>query len=79
MDSQVNTPVSVFAGFLDDEDLVMFASCDNLHTRIAASVAVENHLNLIDAIVVLGQLRSLFLRVPSNRFRYVDVFAADSE
>ena len=55
MDSYVNTLVSIFAGLGSNKNLAVFASCDYLHAGAAAPSAVDNYLDLIDAVVVLGE------------------------
>jgi hypothetical protein len=77
--SQINTLVSIITYFGNDEDLTVLTPCNYLYAGTAALAAVDNYLNLIDTIVVLWKLGSLFLRVFSNSFRYVDMFAGNSK
>jgi hypothetical protein len=57
----------------------MFAPCDYLHAGITIWPAIDDYLNLIDTIIVLWKLRSLFLGVPFNSLCYLDMFAANSK
>jgi len=77
VDSHVDTLVSVFAGFGNNEDLAVFASCDYLHADVAAWLTADDYLDLIDTIVVPGKLGGLLLGVAFDSFRYVDVFTGN--
>ncbi len=54
--SQVNTLVCILPCFRNDENLAVLGPCNYLHAGISALVAVDNYLNLVDAIVVSGKL-----------------------
>jgi hypothetical protein len=79
MNGHIDAPVSILTSFGTDENMAVLGFRDNLHARIATLATVYNHFDPIDTIVVLGKLRSLFLRVPSDSFGYVDMFTADCE
>jgi len=78
MDGHINTAISIFTCFGTNENLAVFGPCNYLYAGITtALIAVYYHFNLIDTIVVLGKLGSLFFRVHSDSFRYVDVLTTD--
>jgi hypothetical protein len=79
VDSQINTAVSIFTSFGNNEDLTVFAPCNYLHAGTSTLIAVDNHFNLIDTIVVFWKLGSLLLGMFSHGFRYVDMFASNSK
>jgi hypothetical protein len=79
VDSYIDASVSVGAGFGNNEDFTVFAPCDYLHADIAARLAIDKHLNLIDTIVVPGQLCSFLLSVRLDGFGYLDMFASNSK
>jgi hypothetical protein len=74
---QIDTSVDVLAGFATNKNLAVFGPRNNLHARIAARLAVDNYLYLIETIVVFGKLRSFFLCVVSDSFSYVDMLAGN--
>ncbi len=48
--------VSIFGGLSGDENLVMFSPCYYLGAGITILITVNNHLNLIDAVIILWEL-----------------------
>jgi hypothetical protein len=77
MNSQVDTPISIFTGFAANEDFAMFTASDYLNADTAALAAVDNHLNLIYAAIILGKFGGLLLSVPLDGVRYFDMFTSD--
>jgi len=78
VDSHINATVSIFTGFGTNENLAVFGPCYYLNAGItAALIAVNNHFNLIDTIVILGKLGSFLFGVFSDSFRYLNVFTTD--
>jgi hypothetical protein len=79
VNGHINAPVGILACFGANKNLAVLGFRDNLHARVATLVAVYNHLNSIDTIVILGKLGSLCLGMASDSFGYFDMFAADSK
>jgi hypothetical protein len=79
MSSHIDAPVSILASFGTYENLAVLGFRYNLHARIATLATIYNYFDPTDAIVVLGKLGSLFLRVPPDSFGYFDMFTADCE
>jgi hypothetical protein len=78
VDGHINATVSIFTGFCAHENLAMLGPCYYLNAGItAAMVAVNNHFNLIDTIVILGKLGSFLFGVFFDSFRYLNVFTTD--
>jgi hypothetical protein len=65
VNGHINAPVGILACFGANS--------------VATLVAVYNHLNPIDTIVILGKLGSLCLGMASDSFGYFDMFAADGK
>ena len=75
----VNAGVGIFAGFLDDEDLVVFGACDYLHGWLLALAVIDSNRDVIDAAVVSGQLFGFFDGVGPEGIRDFNVFACNSK
>jgi len=77
MDSHINAPVSIFTSFGANKNLAVLGSGNNFHAHPTALATIYNNFNLIDAVIVLGKLGSLILRMLFDRFCYFDMFTAD--
>jgi len=75
--SQIYTSVNILAGLGANKNLAMLCPCNYLHTGISARLAIDNYLDLIDAVVVLRKLRSLLLGMASDSFGYVEMFTSN--
>jgi hypothetical protein len=79
MDSKIDAPIGILASFGNHEDFAVLSSGDYLHVDIAFTTAIDNYLNLVDAVVVPGQLGSLLFGVFFDSIRYANMFAGDCE
>jgi hypothetical protein len=79
VDGNIDALVGIDAWLGSDEDVAVLASCNYLDTDVAPAAAVDYHLNLIDAVVVLWKLGSLFLCVSLEGLRYVDMLTGNCE
>jgi hypothetical protein len=79
VNGHINALVGVLSFFFADENFVVLGAGDNLHADTAAFVAVNDDLDPIDAVIVPGQLRCLFLGMSLDSFGYLNVFTTNSE
>jgi hypothetical protein len=79
MDSQVNAPIRVRAGLHNDKNFAVLGPGDYFHLNTTLFTAVDNHLDLVDTVIVPGQLGSLVLGVFFDSIRYVNMLASDCE
>jgi hypothetical protein len=77
MDSQVNAPIRVRAGLHNYKNFAVLGPGDYLYVDLAFLTAIDNHINLVDIVIVAGQLGSLLFGVFFDSIRYVDMFASD--
>jgi hypothetical protein len=79
VNGHIDTPISVLTRLGPDKNLAVLGPCDDLDRGTIALAGVHENLDLVNAVVVLGQLGRFVLRVISDCFRNFDVFAADCE
>jgi len=77
MNGHVNAAISIFTCLGANENLAVLGPCDYLYAGTTTLATIDNYLYLIDAIVVLGKLGSLFFGVLSDSFGYFDMFTTN--
>lgn len=77
MNGHVNTPVGIFPRFGSYKYLAVLGPSNNLNTRASSLGAIEDHLDLINAIVVFRKFGCFLLGMGLDRFRYFDMFTAN--
>ena len=77
MNGHINAPVGVFTRFGSHKNLAVLCPGNDLNTRASSLGAVDDHFDLIDAIVVFRKLGCFLLSMCLDRFRYFDMFAAN--
>lgn len=75
----INASIGIIAGFCDDENLAMLGPCEQLNADTASFIALDNHFNLVDVVIVSWQLCGFFLSVVSECFCNLDVFGGNCE
>jgi hypothetical protein len=79
MNRHIDAPVRILTRLGPDKNLAVLGSGNNFHGRIAPLAPIDNHFDLIDTVVIPWKLGRLFLRVLFHRFRYFDMFTANSK